>query len=144
MPRGWKISEKEEVDDMNYPADNEFTWLLNILLIIVVAVIVLFFIRLIFKGKKENQKCEVTEIPAVYVSVDLAVSGNAMAGRMSRNADLGMPHSRKKAVFRFENGDTVEFSGNNEIPEENMLGKRGMLKYQGAKLLSFTVMESDL
>lgn len=117
----------------------EYTWQLNMLAVIVVILIVLFLIRLIYKGKKENAKCPIEKLPAVLLSIEATASGNAMIGRRSRNQDLGMPHERKKVKFQFENGDTIELTVNEDMISYKMIGKKGILEYQGAKLISFQI-----
>ena len=48
-----------------------------------------------------------------------------------------MPHERKMAKFQFENGDTIELTVNEDMISYKMIGKKGILEYQGAKLISF-------
>lgn len=122
---------------MDRLGQGEYTWQLNMLAVIVVILIVLFLIRLIYKGKKENTKFPIEKLPAVLLSIEATASGNAMIGRRSRNQDLGMPHERKMAKFQFENGDTIELTVNEDMISYKMIGKKGILEYQGAKLISF-------
>lgn len=122
---------------VNHLGQNEYTWQLNLLFVIVIALIVFIIIRLIYKSKKENMQCEMIEIPAILVFVETSVSGNAMIGRRSRNMDMSMPHSRKKAIFQFEDGDSIELFGDDDLLDFQMIGKKGRLKYQGSKLISF-------
>lgn len=124
---------------MNHWGENEFTWQMTILTVLVIAAIVIVLIWLVTRGKRENRKSGITELPAVLIAVEPSVSGNAMAGRMSRNMDLGISHSRNKMTFQFENGDTIELAGSDGIVDQTMTGKKGILKYQGSKLISFSV-----